>query len=142
MNTPSAPKETGRSPQPNQDISANPLVLDHFLNPRNVGDLSHPDGVGEVGAASCGDVVRISILVRDGRIAQAAFRTYGCGTAIACSSMATELITGRTLEEASRLSNADVSTAFGGLPATKAHCSILAEEAIKAALADYTKRRG
>jgi len=121
----------------NDDLSANPLVLDHFLNPRNVGDLPSPDGVGEAGAVSCGDVVRIGIRVQDGRIVEARFRTYGCGTAIACSSMATELIRGRTVEEAARLSNDEVAAAFGGLPATKAHCTVLAEEAVKAAVAAY-----
>jgi nitrogen fixation protein NifU and related proteins len=122
------------------DDSSNPVVLDHFLHPRNVGDLPEPDGVGEAGAASCGDVVRISIQVRDNRIAEARFRTYGCGTAIACSSMATELIRGQSLDEAGKLTNEQVSAAFGGLPATKAHCSVLAEEAVRAALADYCRR--
>jgi NifU-like protein involved in Fe-S cluster formation len=90
----------------NDDLSNNPLVLDHFLNPRNVGDLPHADGVGEAGAVACGDVVRMSIRVANGRITEARFRTYGCGTAIACSSMATELILGRSIEEAARLSAA------------------------------------
>jgi nitrogen fixation protein NifU and related proteins len=125
----------------NDDHASNSLVLDHFMNPRNVGDVIEPDGVGEVGAASCGDVVRISFKVQGGRIVEARFRTYGCGTAIACSSMATELIQGRTVEEAGQLSKEQVSQAFGGLPATKAHCPILAEEAVKAAVADYHKRR-
>lgn len=125
----------------NDDLSANPLVLDHFMHPRNVGDLPDADGLGQVGAASCGDVVRIGIRVQDGRITQARFRTYGCGTAIACSSLATELILGRTLEEAGMLSNQQISAAFGGLPATKAHCTVLAEEAVKAAIADYRRRQ-
>ena len=124
------------------DTPANPVVLDHFLNPRNVGDLPEADGVGEVGAVACGDVMRISIRVQDDRIAEARFRTYGCGTAIACSSMATELIRGKSLDEASRLTNEQVSAAFGGLPATKAHCTVLAEEAVKAAVADYRRRKG
>jgi nitrogen fixation NifU-like protein len=124
----------------NDDLSNNPLVLDHFLNPRNVGDLPHADGVGEAGAVACGDVVRMSIRVANGRITEARFRTYGCGTAIACSSMATELILGRSIEEAARLSNEEVSSAFGGLPATKAHCTVLAEEAVKAAVADYRRK--
>jgi nitrogen fixation NifU-like protein len=123
------------------DLSSNPLVQDHFLNPRNVGDLPDADGVGEVGAASCGDVVRVGLKVRDNRIVEARFRTYGCGTAIACSSMVTELIRGRTVDEANSLTNDQVSAAFGGLPATKAHCSILAEEAVKAAIADYRKKQ-
>src|SRR5580765_5978739 len=94
-------------------------VLEHFLNPRNVGDLPDADGVGEVGAVSCGDVLRISIRVRDGRIAEARFRTFGCGTAIACSSVTTELICGRTIEEALKFSNAEVSRALGGLHPAK-----------------------
>jgi nitrogen fixation NifU-like protein len=116
-------------------------MLDHFLNPRNVGDLPDADGVGEVGAVACGDVMRISIRVRDGRIAEARFRTFGCGSAIACSSVATELIKGRTVEEARRLSNAEVSAALGGLPPAKVHCPVLAEEAVKAAVEDYLRRR-
>jgi nitrogen fixation NifU-like protein len=125
----------------NDDHASNPMVLEHFMNPRNIGDVPDPDGVGEVGAASCGDVVRISFKIREGRIIDARFRTYGCATAIACSSMATELIRGRTVDEASRLSKEEVSRAFGGLPATKAHCPILAEEAVKAAVTDYHQRR-
>ena len=93
----------------NDDQASNPLVLDHFMNPRNVGDIAEPDGVGEVGAVSCGDVVRISVKILAGRIVEARFRTYGCGTAIACSSMATELIQGRTVEEAGQLSKEQVS---------------------------------
>src|ERR1041385_3110993 len=115
----------------------NPLVLDHFLNARNVGDLPDADGVGEVGAVSCGDVVRLSIKVRDGRIAEARFRAFGCGTVIACASATTELLRGKPGEEARLFSNEEVSTALGGLPATKAHCPVLAEEAVKAAIADY-----
>ncbi len=139
MNTPSAPNATGPL-GPNHDLAGNPLLLDHFLHPRNVGDLPAADGVGEVGAASCGDVVRISIAVREGRIVQASFRAYGCGTAIACASMATELVRGMNVEEAARLSNQQISAAFGGLPATKAHCPVLAEEALCAAVKDYQNR--
>jgi len=116
------------------------LVMDHFLNPRNVGDLPGADGVGEVGAVSCGDVMRMSIKVRDGRIAEARFRTFGCGTAIAASSVATELVQGRTVEEALKFSNEEVSAALGGLPAAKSHCPVLAEEAVKAAVEDYLKK--
>jgi nitrogen fixation NifU-like protein len=119
----------------------NHLVMDHFLNPRNVGDLPGADGVGEVGAVSCGDVMRISIRVRDGRIAEARFRTFGCGTAIAASSMATELIQGRTVDEALKFSNAEVANALGGLPAAKSHCPVLAEEAVRAAVEDYLRRQ-
>ena len=116
-------------------------VLDHFLNARNVGDLPDADGVGEVGAVECGDVMRISIKVRDGRIAEARFRAYGCGTAIACASATTELLRGRTVEDARQLTNDQVAKALGGLPAAKAHCPVLAEEAVKAAVADYLRRR-
>lgn len=120
---------------------SNPAVMDHFLNPRNVGDLPDADGVGEVGAVSCGDVMRISIKVRDGKIIEARFRTFGCGTAIAASSVATELIKGRSVDEALKLSNEEVSAALGGLPAAKSHCPVLAEEAVKAAAADYLRRK-
>ena len=116
-------------------------VLDHFLNPRNVGDIPGADGVGEVGAVACGDVVRISIKVTDGCIAEARFRAYGCGTVIACASATTELLRGRSIQEAEGFSNEQVAHALGGLPATKAHCPVLAEEAVKAAVADYRQRR-
>jgi nitrogen fixation NifU-like protein len=116
-------------------------VLDHFLNPRNVGDLPGADGVGEVGAVACGDVVRISIKVSEGRIAEARFRAYGCGTVIACSSVTTELLRGQSVAEAGSFSNEQVANALGGLPATKAHCPVLAEEAVKSAVADYLRRR-
>jgi len=119
----------------------NALVQDHFFNPRNVGDLPDADGVGEVGAVACGDVMRISIKVRDGRIAEARFRTFGCGTSIAASSVTTELIRGRTLEEAQQFANEEVSAALGGLPPAKSHCPVLAEEAVKAAIADYLNKR-
>lgn len=118
----------------------NDTVMDHFLNPRNLGDLESADGVGEVGAAACGDIMKISLKVKDGKIEDARFKTFGCGSAIASSSMATELIKGRSIEEAMNLSNEDVVHALGGLPPVKIHCSVLAEEAIKAALEDYLKR--
>jgi nitrogen fixation protein NifU and related proteins len=120
--------------------SQNQRVMDHFLNPRNVGDLAEPDGVGEVGAVACGDVMRISIQVREGQVVDARFRTFGCGTAIAASSIATELIKGRTVEEARQLSMEEVSAALGGLPPDKSHCPVLAEEAVKAAVEDYLRR--
>ena len=123
------------------DSHDQPAALDHFLNARNVGDLPGADGVGEVGAVECGDVVRISIRVRDGRIAEARFRAYGCGTSIACASAATELLRGRTIEEAQQFTNDQVAQALGGLPAAKAQCPVLAEEAVKAAVADYLKKR-
>ncbi|MBO4544937.1 MAG: Fe-S cluster assembly scaffold protein NifU [Verrucomicrobia bacterium] len=119
----------------------NPTVMDHFLNPRNMGDLEDADGIGEVGAAACGDIMKISLKIgNDGRISDARFKTFGCGSAIASSSMATELVKGKTIEEAMQLSNKNVVDALGGLPPVKIHCSVLAEEAIKAALDDYLKR--
>ena len=118
----------------------NPTVMDHFMNPRNMGDLKDADGVGEVGAAACGDIMKISLRIKDGRIEDARFKTFGCGSAIASSSMATELIKGRTIAEALTFSNEEVVDALGGLPPVKIHCSVLAEEALKAALEDYTKR--
>ena len=118
----------------------NPTEMDHFMNPRNMGDLKDADGVGEVGAAACGDIMKISLKIKDGKIEDARFKTFGCGSAIASSSMATELIKGRTIEEAMSFSNQEVVSALGGLPPVKIHCSVLAEEALKAALEDYVKR--
>lgn len=118
----------------------NNTVMDHFLNPRNMGDLKDADGIGEVGAAACGDIMKVSIKVKDGKITDARFKTFGCGSAIAASSMATELIKGRTLEEVKNFSNQEVVDALGGLPPVKIHCSVLAEEALKAALEDYQKK--
>jgi len=118
----------------------NPTVMDHFMNPRNMGDIKDADGVGEVGAAACGDIMKISLKIKEGKIEDARFNTFGCGSAIASSSMATELIKGRTVDEALNFSNQEVVTALGGLPPVKIHCSVLAEEALKAALEDYLKR--
>lgn len=118
----------------------NATVMDHFLNPRNVGEIENADGVGEVSAVACGDIMRLSLKIKDGRIEDARFKTFGCGSAIASSSMATVLIKGRTVEEAMHLTNQDVANALGGLPPVKVHCSVLAEEAIKAALEDYRRR--
>jgi nitrogen fixation NifU-like protein len=119
----------------------NKTVMDHFMNPRNMGDLPDANGVGEVGAAACGDIMKMSLKVENGKITDARFKTFGCGSAIASSSMATELIKGRTVEEAMSFSNQEVVDALGGLPPVKIHCSVLAEEALKAALEDYMKRR-
>ena len=118
----------------------NETVMEHFMNPRNMGDLKDADGVGEVGAAACGDIMKISLKIKDGKIEDARFKTFGCGSAIASSSMATELIKGRSIDEAMSFSNQEVVDALGGLPPVKIHCSVLAEEALKAALEDYLKK--
>ena len=112
-------------------------VMDHFRNPRNVGEMENPDGVGEVGNAKCGDIMRMYIKVDDGIITDVKFMTFGCGSAIATSSMATELIKGKPIDQALELTNKAVVEALDGLPAHKIHCSVLAEEAIKAAIKDY-----
>lgn len=112
-------------------------VMDHFTNPRNVGKLDDADGIGEVGNAKCGDIMKIYIKVRDNIIVDVKFNTFGCGSAIASSSMATEMIKGKPLSEALELTNKAVAEALDGLPAHKLHCSVLAEEAIRAAIKDY-----
>ncbi len=117
-------------------------VMDHFRNPRNVGTIENADGVGEVGNAKCGDIMKIYLKIRDGVIEDVKFETFGCGSAIASSSMATELIKGKPVSEAMALTNKAVAEALDGLPAHKLHCSVLAEEAIKAALKDYFDRQG
>jgi len=118
------------------------IVMEHFANPRNVGEIADADGIGEVGNAKCGDIMKMYIKVESGVISDVKFKTYGCGSAIATSSIATEMVMGKTLDEALLLSNKAVVTALGGLPANKIHCSVLAEQAIKSAIADYYKRRG
>ena len=118
-------------------------VMDHFQNPRNVGKLEDADGIGEVGNAKCGDIMRMYIKVDDnGIITDCKFNTFGCGSAIATSSMATELITGKSVKEALELSNQAVVEALDGLPPQKIHCSVLAEEAVRAAVKDYYDRNG
>lgn len=117
-----------------------PLVMDHFANPRNVGEMEDADGVGTVGNPVCGDIMRMYIKVRDGVITDVRFKTFGCGAAIATSSIATEMIKGKTIEEALKLSNKAVAEALGGLPPAKMHCSVLAEEAVQAAVDDYLKK--
>ena len=117
-------------------------VMDHFRNPRNVGTIENADGVGEVGNAKCGDIMKIYLKIRDGVIEDVKFETFGCGSAIASSSMATEMIKGKPVSEAMALTNQAVAEALDGLPAHKLHCSVLAEEAIKAALKDYYDRHG
>lgn len=117
-------------------------VMDHFTNPRNVGELENADGVGTVGNAKCGDIMQMFIKVENDTIVDVRFKTFGCGAAIATSSMATELIKGKTIEEALQLTNAAVVEALEGLPPVKVHCSVLAEEAIKAAIQNYYDRNG
>ena len=117
-------------------------VMDHFKNPRNVGKMEDADGVGEVGNVKCGDIMKMYIKVRDGIIVDVKFNTFGCGSAIATSSMATEMIKGKSIEEALELSNKAVVEALDGLPPAKIHCSVLAEEAVKAAVKDYYDRNG
>lgn len=117
-------------------------VMDHFMNPRNVGQIEDADAVGEVGNAKCGDIMRIYLKIKDGIVEDAKFITFGCGSAIASSSMATEMIKGKPLEQALELSNKAVVEALDGLPSHKIHCSVLAEEAVKAAIKDYYDRNG
>ena len=117
-------------------------VMDHFRNPRNVGVLDDADGVGEVGNAKCGDIMKIYLKIEDNVIVDVKFETFGCGSAIASSSMATEMIKGRSIHEAMQLTNKAVAEALDGLPAHKMHCSVLAEEAIKNALKDYFDKNG
>lgn len=116
-------------------------VMDHFMSPRNVGTIDDADGVGEVGNAKCGDIMKIFIKVDNDIISDVKFQTFGCGSAIASSSMATELIKGKPLSQALELTNKAVAEALDGLPAHKLHCSVLAEEAIKAAIEDYQKKK-
>ena len=117
-------------------------VLDHFTNPRNVGELENADAVGEVGNAKCGDIMKMYLKIRDNVIEDVKFETFGCGSAIASSSVATEMVKGKTIEEALAVTNKQVVDALGGLPAYKLHCSVLAEEAIKSAVKDYYDRNG
>ncbi len=117
-------------------------VMDHFLNPRNMGSIENSDGIGEVGNAKCGDLMKIFLKIDGDRIADVKFQTFGCVAAIASSSMATKLIKGRTLEEAWNLSNKAVAEALDGLPPTKMHCSMLAEEAVHEAINDYLRKKG
>ena len=115
-------------------------VMDHFTHPRNVGEIPDASGVGEVGNAKCGDIMKMYLKIKDDRIEDAKFETFGCGSAIASSSKATELIKGKTVDEALAVTNKQVVDALGGLPAYKLHCSVLAEESIKAAVKDYYER--
>ncbi len=116
-------------------------VMDLFMNPKNAGRMEDPDGVGEVGNARCGDIMKIYIRVKDERIEDISFETFGCASAIASSSMVTEMVKGMTLDEALAISNKEVVNALGGLPPQKIHCSVLAEEGIRAAIEDYRSKQ-
>ncbi len=115
-------------------------VMEHFRNPRNVGEMENPDGIGRVGNPICGDVMELYVKIRDGIIVDAKFKTFGCGAAIATSSMVTEMVKGKGIEEALKISSKAVAEALDGLPAAKMHCSSLGEEALKSAIADYMAR--
>jgi nitrogen fixation NifU-like protein len=115
-------------------------VMDHFTNPRNAGEIENPDGVGEVGNAKCGDIMKMYLRIKDDIIEDVKFETFGCGSAIASSSMATEMIKGKSIAQALSVTNKQVVEALGGLPAHKLHCSVLAEEAVKAAVKNYYDR--
>ncbi len=117
-------------------------VMDHFANPRNVGELKNANGIGEVGNPKCGDIMKMYLRIEDGVIVDIKFKTFGCGAAVATSSMATELVKGKTIEEALNLTNKAVVEALDGLPPVKIHCSVLAEQAIKSAISDYYRRQG
>ncbi|MBE6883371.1 MAG: Fe-S cluster assembly scaffold protein NifU [Ruminococcaceae bacterium] len=117
-------------------------VMDHFANPRNVGEIADADGVGEVGNAKCGDIMKIYLKIEDNIITDVKFKTFGCGAAIATSSMATEMIMGKSIDEALTITNKAVVEALDGLPPVKIHCSVLAEQAVKAALLDYYQKQG
>lgn len=117
-------------------------VIDHYTNPRNVGSIKDADGIGEVGNPVCGDIMRIYLKIRRGKIKDIKFKTFGCGAAIASSSVTTEIIKGRTIEEALKLTNQEVIEELDGLPTEKIHCSVLASEAIRTAIADYYRRQG
>ncbi|WP_432401104.1 Fe-S cluster assembly scaffold protein NifU [Wukongibacter sp. M2B1] len=115
-------------------------VMEHFMNPRNVGEIENADGIGQVGNAKCGDIMKMYLKIEDGVITDCKFKTFGCGSAIATSSIATEMIIGKSVEEAVGLTNRAVVEALDGLPAQKVHCSVLAEQAVKAAIYDYAQK--
>ena len=124
-----------------ENVEYGEKVMQHFLNPHNVGELPGANGIGNVGNPICGDIMRLYIKVEDGKIVDASFKTFGCGAAIATSSMVTDLVKGKTLDEALQISNKAVAEALGGLPKIKMHCSVLAEEALRAAIEDYKKKQ-
>ncbi len=117
-------------------------VMDHFSNPRNVGEIENADGIGEVGNAKCGDIMKMYLKIDNGVITDVKFKTFGCGAAIATSSIATEMVKGKTIKDALKLTNKAVVEALDGLPPVKLHCSVLAEQAMKSALSDYYRRQG
>lgn len=127
-------------PETPENIQYSQKVLEHFSNPHNVGEIPDANGIGNVGNPICGDVMRLYIKVQDGKIIDAKFKTFGCGAAIATSSMVTDLVKGKTIDEALQISNKAVAEALGGLPKIKMHCSVLAEEALRAAIEDYKKK--
>jgi len=118
----------------------NDKVMDHFMNPHNIGELENPDGIGTYGSPVCGDMMQISIRVHDDVIMDAKFKTFGCGSAIASSSVATDMIIGKTIEQALAITNKQIVSELGGLPAVKIHCSVLADHAIKSAIYDYSQK--
>ena len=117
-------------------------VMDHFANPRNIGEMENADGIGEVGNPKCGDIMKMYLKIENNKIIDVKFKTFGCGAAIATSSMATELIKGKSIDDALKVTNKAVMEALDGLPPVKVHCSVLAEEAIKAAISDYYQKHG
>jgi nitrogen fixation NifU-like protein len=124
-----------------ENVDYNEIVKDHFFNPRNVGEIKDADGVGTVGNPTCGDIMTIYIKIKDNKIDEIKFKTFGCAAAIASTSMATEMVKGKTLEEAEKLTRADVANELGGLPAVKMHCSNLAADALKKAIEDYRNKK-
>lgn len=120
----------------------NDTVMDHFMNPRNVGELENPDGTGVYGSPVCGDMMQVQVKIEDDIIKDAKFKTFGCGSAIASSSMATEMIIGKPVEEALEITNKTIIDELGGLPPVKVHCSVLADHAIKSAIYDYAQKNG
>ncbi len=125
-----------------EQLPYNEKVMDHFMNPRNVGEIPDASGVGNVGNPVCGDVMRMYLKIENNVIVDAKFKTFGCGAAISTSSMVTEMVKGKTIEDALKVTNRAVAEALGGLPSVKMHCSVLAEEALRSALKDYYKRLG
>jgi len=125
-----------------QPLPYSEKVMDHFMNPRNVGEIPDASGIGTVGNPICGDVMKMFLKIEGGVIVDVKFKTFGCGAAVATSSMVTEMVKGKSIEEALKISNKAVAEALGGLPPVKMHCSVLAEEALRSALADYYKKQG